>query len=111
MAQKVEFNWAVKVKEPKKVKSGEVTAIVKSGVRLFPTYKCYSVPLDLLDWRKNKVGEVGVTGLEIKEFEGLNELDAEDAGFESVPVLKEFLKNEYGKEELLMVTVVRFRLL
>lgn len=114
MAQTVDFNWAIKVKHPNKVKSGEITAIVKNGVRIFPLYESSKKWIDLIDWNKNIIGKVIVQKLIIKSLDDLLDSEANAAGFTSKNDLVSFLECEYKdkkNENIDVVTIIYFKII
>lgn len=110
MAQKLEMNWCIKIKELSKLDS--IKAIVKSGVRIFPI----GWKLNLLDKNKDYVPgyKAVVKSLSIKHIDELTDQDVIDAAYETLDSLKTELNSHY-KEELEQVkniiTVVNFEII
>ncbi|MBW3021786.1 hypothetical protein KY328_02620 [Candidatus Woesearchaeota archaeon] len=107
MAQQLEMNWRIKIKDLTKLDS--IKAIVKSGVRIYPI----GWKLHVLDKNKDYVNgyKALVKRISIKPLDELTEQDAADAGFEDLTSLNKEL-NDYYKEELEQVnniiTVINF---
>ena len=107
MAQALEMNWCIKVKDLSKLST--IKAIVKSGVRIFPIgWKLHVLDKDKRDVFGHKAV---VKRISIKPIGELTEQDAIDAGNEDLASLKQELI-EYYKEELQqtknLITVINF---
>lgn len=104
MSQIVEFNWGLKVKNPKTVINRKYGVEVKGGFRVIPM----GVPVDLIDWRKKTIGKVLITRVIVKRYEDLTIEDLKGSDFEELKDLQEYLKKEYPTE-CSIVSLISYR--
>lgn len=105
MAQPIDFNWVLKVKDPAKYLTEGRGTEVKGGYRVFPM----SGSIAITSWDLAIVGMIRVTQLVIKRQSDITETDASICGYESLKSLQMYLHAEYPEENHL-ATFVSFEI-
>ncbi|HBG81614.1 TPA: hypothetical protein DDW69_02110 [candidate division CPR2 bacterium] len=92
MAQKVEFNYGIGIKNPANLKVGDQMTVIKKGYRVCEM--CATTDL-LDDISRDKVGSLQVLEVIVKRSEELKKEDLVDIGFEKIDEIEEYLEREY----------------
>lgn len=106
MAQSIDFNWVLKVKNPETYQKRRRGVEVKGGYRVFPM----SWPIAISDWEYNIIAKLRVVQVMIKHQTDITNEDAKLAGFSELESLLEYLKAEYPEGKHL-ATFIWFELI
>ena len=92
MAQKIEFNYGIGIKDQTKLKIGDKMTVIKKGYRVCEM--CATTDL-LDDISRDRVGTLQVLSVNVKRSEDVTGEDLEKIGFETIEEIEEYLEREY----------------
>lgn len=107
MAQKIEFNYGIGVKDPGNLKVGDRMTVIKKGYRICEM----STITDLInDGSRERIGSLQVLNVVVKRSEDLTPKDLKNIGFETIEEIEEYLEREYPNYlgDRSLVTIINF---
>jgi hypothetical protein len=108
VAQKIEFNYGVGVKDPSRLGVGETMTVIKKGYRVCEM--CTTEDL-LDDETREKAGLMQILEVTVKRSEDLTKADLDKIGFEKIDEIEEYLEREYPSYlgDRSLVTIITFK--
>lgn len=108
MAQKIEFNYGIGIKDPQHLKVGQLMTVIKKGYRMCEM--CATTDL-LDDISRDRAGVIQILEVTVKRSENVTAQDLEKIGFETIAEIEEYLEREYPNYlgDRSLVTIITFK--